>query len=212
MTEVAADPVWFWPWVILLTIPLLGGALWLSTDIGRQAAIDERVRVTEAFGGMVDDVAYARLQTAPPYEIYLMSGGRVLLLPTTTLVVAAGLFALARRDTSAVRFREALAVTVHASAILVAGQVVAMPFNLVRESMTNPTTLAAFLPLLEDGSAPAVFFGSIDVFGIWWMLVLAMGVSAMTGRPARHHAGPLAAVYAAVAGILAAAVAVLGGS
>ena len=45
----------------LLAVAVCGGLL-LSTPVGRQALVDERVRVIEALGGRVDDAAYAALQ------------------------------------------------------------------------------------------------------------------------------------------------------
>ncbi|MGE0039869.1 MAG: YIP1 family protein [Vicinamibacterales bacterium] len=212
MTELVARPSWLGPWGLVLAVPVLCGALLLSTDLGRQALVDEQVRLTDAFGGTVDDAAYARLQAAPPYWVYLASGGRVLLNPVTTLAVAAGLLGLARMQGSGAGFDAALAVSVHATAVLALGQLVALPLDIVRESLSTPTTLAAVLPVGDDGTVTAAFFGALDVFGLWWMVVLAFGLSAMTGRGVGASVGRLAAVYAVVSGVLAAAMAALGGS
>src|SRR5688572_28677246 len=98
MAEVVRHPVFFTTWVIVLLAVLVCGGLLLSTPVGRQALVDERVRVTEAVGQRVDDAEYARLQANPPLAIYLSSGGRLLLTPPVTLLVAAGLVALVRLD------------------------------------------------------------------------------------------------------------------
>ena len=66
MDEVARHPSFITTWVlVLLTVAVCGGLL-LSTEVGRQALVDERVRVTEALGQRVDDAEYARLQADPP--------------------------------------------------------------------------------------------------------------------------------------------------
>lgn len=210
MAEVVRDPAFIATWVVVLLVVGICGGLLLSTPIGRQALVDERVRVTEAVGGRVDDASYARLQSDPPVSIYLTSGGRLLLTPPVTVVVAVGLLLLARRDQARMTFVTALAIAVHATVVLALGQVVATPAHYVYESLTSPSNVAGLLRVFDEGSIPARLFGSIDVFGLWWMWLLALGVAAATGRPARRYAWKLLAVYVGVAAIVAAVFAVLG--
>lgn len=199
-------------WAVVLAVWLLAAGWLLSQPVGRQAVVDERVRVAEALGGQVSDVQYAAWQAQPPWRIYFSSGGRLLLLPVTTLVVAAALYLWVRRRTAAVRFAAALSVAVHASVVLVLQQLVATPLHVVRESLTSPFNLAALLPFFDEGSLPARVLGTVEVFGLWWALVLAMGVAALTGRRVRAAAGPIVAAYLGVAAAVAGAVVLIGGS
>lgn len=212
MAALVAAPTSLAAWVVLLLIWLTLATGLLRTGIGRQALVDERVRVVEALGGDVDDESYARLQNSPPYGTYVTSGGRLLLTPPVTLLVAAGLMMLARADGGRLPWPAALAVSVHASVVLVVQQLVATPLHYLRESITSPTNLAVFLPMLEEGTVTARLFGTIDVFGLWWMWLLALGVAAATGRPARRYLGRLLSVYVLVAVMVAVGVAVMGGS
>jgi hypothetical protein len=212
MAEVVRHPAFITTWVVVLLVVAICGGLLLSTPAGRQALVDERVRVTEALGGRVDDDAYARLQAAPPVSVYLTSGGRLLLTPPITLLVAVGLSFLARLDGARVTFVTALAVAVHATVVLAVQQVVATPVHYLHGALTSPTNLAGVLGLFDEGSLPARLFGTIDLFGIWWMWLLALGVAAATGRPARRYIWRLLAVYVGVAAIVAAVFAVLGGT
>ena len=100
MAEVVRHPAFITTWVVVLLAVAVCGGLLLSTPVGQQALVDERVRVTEALGIRVDDAAYARLQANPPLSVYLTSGGRLLLTPPVTILVAAGLLILARVDGS----------------------------------------------------------------------------------------------------------------
>lgn len=210
MTEVVRRPSCAVAWVILLAVLAACAYALLSTNVGRQALVDERVRMIEALGGRVDDTAYAGLQANPPWVVYLTSGGRLLLTPGITLLVALGLVGLAALDGAKVRYGVALAITVHASAVLALQQVVATPLHFVRESLTSPTTIAGLLPLLEEGSLPARWLGSIDLFGLWWVWLLAVGLAAATGRRARQYLARLMVVYVGVAALVAAVFAVLG--
>src|SRR5688572_33278610 len=85
MAEVVRHPAFVTTWVVVLLVVAVCGGLLLSTPTGQQALVDERVRITEAMGGRVDDAAYERLRNDPPVSIYLTSGGRLLLTPPLTM-------------------------------------------------------------------------------------------------------------------------------
>lgn len=210
MDEVARHPAFITPWALVLLAVAVCGGLLLSTEVGRQALVDERVRVTEALGQRVDDAEYARLQANPPVSVYLTSGGRLLLTPPVTIVVALGLLLLARLDGAKVPFVTALAITVHATVILALQQIVATPFHYVQEALTSPTTVAGLLRVFDEGSWPSRLFGTIDVFGLWWMWLMSLGLAAATGQPARRYLVRTLAVYVGVAAVVAAVFAVLG--
>jgi len=210
MAEVVARPTFMAAWVFLLAVLAVCAFALLSTAVGRQALVDERVRVVEALGGRVDDVAYAALQANPPWLVYLTSGGRLLLTPMITLLGAAGLMALAALDGAKVRYVVALAVTVHASVVLAVQQIVATPLHFVRESLTSPTNVGGLLPMLAEGSLPARWLGSIDWFGLWWIWLLAVGLGAATGKSGRRYLVRLLLAYVGVAALAAAVFAVLG--
>jgi hypothetical protein len=210
MAEVVRHPAFLTTWVVILLAVVICGGLLLSTPVGRQALVDERVRVTEALGQRVDDAAYAGLQANPPYFVYLTSGGRLLLTPPVTIAVAAGLLLLARIDGTTLPFVSALAVTVHATVVLALQQIVATPLHYLHEALTSPTNVAGLLRVFDEGTWPARLFGTIDVFGLWWMWLLSLGLAAATARPALRYAWRLMAVYVGVAAIVAAGFAVIG--
>jgi hypothetical protein len=215
MAEVVRHPAFITTWTVVLLVVAVCGGLLLSTPVGQQALVDERVRVTEAFGGRVDDATYNGLQNDPPVSIYLTSGGRLLVTPPVTVAVALGLMVLARLDRGGggrVTFVTALAIVVHATVVLAVQQVVFTPLHYAYESLTSPTNLAGLLRLFDEGSWPQQLLGAVDVFGLWWMWLLAVGVAAATGRPARRYVWTLLAVYVGVAMIVAAVFAVLGRS
>src|SRR5687767_275637 len=88
MAALVAKPAWLDTWLLILAVFAGCGAWLLSSDIGQQALVDERVRVIEAFGGSVDDAAYSALQANPPWWVYFTSAGRLLLTPEVTLLAA----------------------------------------------------------------------------------------------------------------------------
>ena len=212
LTALHARPVWAGTWFAILTVWTLCGAWLLSTDIGPQALIDERVRAVEAFGGSVSDDQYQALQASPPVWVYLTSGGRILLTPPVTLAAAAALWMVSRRARAGVQFVQALAIAVHVSVVLLVGQLIATPLDYLRETLTSPINLAAVLPLMQDGTLPARIAGAVDVFGLWWVALLALGLSVLTGRRPDRYVWPVTAAYVGIAAILAVVTSALGGS
>ena len=211
MADVVRHPAFLITWIVVLLTVVACGGLLLSTQVGQQALVDERVRVMEALGNRVDDVQYARLQSSPPVSVYLTSGGRLLLTPPLTLLVAAGLMVLARMDGAVLPFVTALAIAVHATVVLALQQIIATPLHYAAESLTSPTNVAGILRVFDEGTLPARLFGTIDVFGLWWMWLLALGLAAVTRRPGRRYLLRLVAVYVGVAALVAAVFAVMGG-
>jgi hypothetical protein len=205
-------PTWIGTWSVILVIWAVCGGWLLSTAVGQQALVDERVRVIEAFGGTVSDVEYAGLQAQPPWWVYFTSGSRLLLLPVTTLAVALGLMGAARLEGVSASLPQALALVVHASVVLVLGQLVATPVHYVREALTSPLNLATMLPAVEAGTVAARFFGTMDVFAVWWTGLLALSLSVLTGRRFRRYLWPLAALYLGFAAVAAAVTAAMGGA
>lgn len=212
LAELSDRPAWVATWFSILIVWLVLGGVLLSTDIGQQALVDERVRVIEAFGGVVSDDGYEALVATPPWWVYLTSGGRLLLTPAVTLVAAAGVWAAARRHRKETRFTQALAVAVHATVVLLVGQLIATPLHFARETLTSPLNLAAVLPFMEEGTYRARMFGALDVFALWWAGLLALGVATLTGRSVgRYLVGTLIG-FATVAAAMTAVMAVMGGS
>lgn len=212
MAEVVAQPQWALPWLTLLAIWAVCALPFLTSAVGRQALVDEHVRRVESFGGTIDDGRYRALQENPPFGAYLVSGGRMLLTPPVTLAVAMGLILLARRDGAAATLNEALAVSVYASVPLVLGNVAATPWQYVRESLTSPFNLAALLPVADEGTGTARLLGSIELVGLWWTWLLAVGLGTITGRPARRSLAWLLALYLGVAAVMSAVLTMSGGS
>ena len=212
MAALVAAPAFLSTWALLLILWLAPATWLLSTSVGRQALVDERVRVVEAFGGQVDEAAYGRLQQSPPWFDLFHQRRTPAVGAAGHPAVALGLVGLAQADGGSLSGLAAMAVSVHASTVLVLQQLVATPLHYLRESITSPTNLAVIFPGFGDGTLPARLLGSIELFGLWWLWLLALGVAAATGRPARRYFGRLLVVYVGIAALLAAVITVAGGS
>jgi hypothetical protein len=100
------------------------------------------------------------------------------------------------------RSRRSLAVVAHTGAISVVQSFFVMPLNYARGSMSPPTTLAAFVPMLEIGTAPVVFLSTVDIFVVWRVFLLGMDLAVVTKRQTAPIAIALFAVYGVVAVVI----------
>src|SRR5918993_4455619 len=60
--SVVASPKWLGMFLLTATLLAFGSALPMTTDAGKQAAIDQQVATMESFGAEVGDEQYAALQ------------------------------------------------------------------------------------------------------------------------------------------------------
>jgi hypothetical protein len=107
---------------------------------------------------------------------------------------------------------EVLTVASYSGVILALRQVVAAPVDYMRESIASPTTLVQFFGMLDEASPVARFLGVIDLFVVWWIVVLAVGVSVLYRHPTRRLALAFTGAYVVLALLAALVMAVSGGT
>jgi hypothetical protein len=184
----------------------------LATDVGQVALVDQWERTALAFGQAVDDAKYAQMQELSRYGLAYAGVMSVIRVPVATTAVAAVLYGVFAGRGRQARFGQVLAVAAHAGVILVLREVVAAPLNYLRESMASPMTLAQLFGALDEASAVARFFALIDVFMLWWLVVLAIGIAVLFRIRVSRAAAALIGAYIGIAVLLAGTMAVLGGN
>ena len=209
---VAHDPRWLDVLAVSTLVAALSGAALMQTQVGRQALVDQWERTSAAFGHEVDDTGYARLESFSRYGGWYAAGTALLALPLLTLAAAGGIHLAGRHTRPRVPFVTALAVAAHAGVILGLRQTIAAPLNYARETTANALSLGAWFPALDAASPTARALAFVDLFGCWWGLVLALGISAVYGRPVRTVALGVVGLYAVCAALIAMVLALAGGA
>ena len=115
-------------------------------------------------------------------SVYLTSGGRLLLTPPVTIARGGGSDGAGADRWRARVVRDGAGDRGARTVVLALQQIVATPVHYVYESLTSPTNVAGILRLFDEGTWPARLFGTIDVFGLWWMWLLSVGLAAATGQ------------------------------
>lgn len=217
LQEVASHPRWAPLLVTLTLVTAAAGAAVSATEVGQLALVDQWERTALAFGQAVDDSRYADLLAWSRLGPAVAAGNALLAGPGLAVVVSLLVFAWLRLRGAAaanaaaqgntVSYSQVLAVVVHAGVVLAVGRLVAAPLVYARETTASATTVGAWFPSLDEASAAARFLGAIDLFTLWWAVVLGIGVAVLSGRRARTCALGIMSVYVGLALVAAAVMA-----
>jgi hypothetical protein len=207
LQEVVSHPHWAPLLVTLTLVTAAAGAAVSATDVGQLALVDQWERTALAFGQAVDDARYADLLAWSRLGPAVAAGNALLAGPGLALVVSLLVFVWMRARVRAVSYSQVLAVVVHAGVVLAVGRLVAAPLVYARETTASATTVGAWFPSLDEASPVARFLGAIDLFTLWWAVVLGIGVAVLSGRRARTCAVWIVSVYVGLALVAAAVMA-----
>ena len=202
---VAAHPRWLG---IFLTVFLIMGAATvalLSTEIGRNAVVEQQITQAESYGRHLTEVQIDQIEKFAPYSVYIAPVFQLLFLGAGGLLIAGLAFAVFNAMLGGdAAFKQVFAVVCHSAVVLAALSLFTTPLSYARETLSSATNLGIFLPFLDESSFVARLLGSIDLIFIWWMLSLAIGLGVLY----RKRTGPIAitmfAVYLVIGMIIAA--------
>ena len=199
--------------LLIVVISAACSAGFLMTRVGQLAALDQQVRQLESFGAVVGDDTYGALRRLVPYRPLISAAGVVIGWPVLWVLTAHVLRWFGNRapDWPKASFAQVLAVVVHASAILAVRALVATPINYGRESIGGATSLGMVMPAFGESTFPARLLGALDIFVVWWVVLVALGLSILYETRTVTVARWLFGAYAGGAAALALTQALRGG-
>jgi len=198
--SVVASPKWFGVLAITTLAVAFFTALPLTTDAGRQSAIDRQVSQLQSFGVQVNDEAYARMEKQSAIMPYTTAGSIVVFTPIVATIFAGILFAIFNAALGGeAAFKQVFSVLVHAGVVSSFGAVFGGVINYFRQRMDNVTNLGSLVPMLPEKSFVVGFISAIDVFLVWWMIVLAIGLAVLYRRRTQPIAITLLSIYGLIA-------------
>jgi len=209
--SVAAHPTWLG--VLLVQLVVVGAAFagFLSTDVGKAAYVDQSISSIESFGGTVSDQMYEGVRRQAEYAWMIQPATMLIFGPLVVAVVAGVLFGVFTVMGGESTYRHVFAVVAHAGVVTMLQPLLTLPLNYQQQSMSSATNLAVFLPTLEEGSFFGSLLGVMDLFYIWYAIVLAIGLAAVYRRRAAPIAGGLLAVLVVIGVAVATLKVALGG-
>jgi hypothetical protein len=197
--------------VVALTIGLTS-FVFLSTEVGQNAMLDQQVRFMESFGMEFPDEVYARMEERAGLSRYFGLLGVLVSVPIGCAIVAGLLLAIFNAVLGGeATFKQVFAIVAHSQVLIALQQLFVTPLNYTRESMSSAANLAVFLPMLDETGFFARFLGWIDLFRLWWIVSLAIGLGVLYTRKTGPIAWTLLAIYGGLAFIVAAAMVAFSG-
>jgi Yip1-like protein len=198
---VVADPKWLGMLLIVaLSASLLSGGL-LMTKVGQDAWLDAAANS----GRQLNEQQLQGLERIAPFVGYFAFAVGLIGPPLLAVIISGLLFAVFNAALGGMaKFKQVFAVVVHAMAIGVLGQLFTVPLNYSRGTLTSATNLAVFTQsFLSDTSFVARLLGTIELFLVWQILVLAMGLGVLYRRRTQPIAMSFFGLYALIGIIIA---------
>ena len=212
-TRVIESPRWLGVLALTTAVTFVSSAALLETETGRLALVDQWERTAIAFGQPVDDARYAMFGRASEQGTAYAALAALASGPLLVFGISLLLFAVFNGMLhGAAQFRQVVAITAYAGVILALRQVVAAPLDYARETLASPATANLLFTTLDAASPLARFLGVIDLFVVWWVSALAIGIAVLYRRRARSLVLGFIGGYLAVAALLALVMAVAGGT
>lgn len=202
--RIVARPRWVGALVVVTLAISLCTLGFLSTEPGQAAWLDQQVRQSEAFGRTMNAEQYAQMEKIVPFVGYIGGGTVLVMVPVITMVLAGILFAVFTAVLGgSATFKQTAGVVSHAGAVSVLQQLFILPLNYARESMASATNLGVFVPFLDEGNIISRFLGTIDLFIVWWLIVLAIGLGVLYRRKTAPIFWSFMGVYVVIALVIA---------
>ena len=137
----------------------------------------------------------------------------MLVNPIIGVIIAGILFAVFNAAMGGeASFKQLFSVYAHAGAISAISTIFSGIINYFRGSMGSVANLGALMPMLPENSFAGRLLGMVDIFLIWYVIVLAMGLAVLYRRRTQPIAISLLTVYAVIAIVIALVKSQVGGA
>ncbi len=202
--SVVANPKWFGALAVTTLMVALFTALPMTTDAGRQATLDQQVSQMKSFGFDVTDQMYEQMERGAARLPYTTAAGVLVVSPIMAVIIAGILFAVFNAAMGGeASFKQVFAVQAHSGAVSALSAVFSGTINYLRGGVGSIANLGALLPMLPEDSFAGHLLGAVDVFLVWWLVVLAIGLGVLYRRRTQPIAMALLGVYAVIAVVIA---------
>lgn len=211
--SVVAHPRWLAMLALVAVVIAIASAGPMFTEAGKEAALAQQVTQTERFSGQpVSDQQYEGMRKMIGIMPYVTVVSVLIMIPLMSLLTAGILYAVFNAAMGGTAtFKQVFAIVAHASVISMLSALFTAPVNMARGTMGSATSIGVLLPMIDDTSFLGRLLGMIDLFMIWYVIVLAIGLAVLYRRRTQPIAITLFGVYAGIVVVIAAVMSRLGG-
>jgi hypothetical protein len=202
--SVAAWPKWLGMLLLVAVITSVFTALPMTTDAGKDAAIEQQVASVKALGLQVSDQMYEAFEKGKGRLPYTTAASVLVFTPVISVVFAGILFAIFNAALGGeASFKQLFSVYIHSGVIGAVSALLSGTVNYFSGRVGSVTNLGALLPMLPEKSFGANLLGTVDIFLVWSVVVLAIGLGVLYKRRTQPIAIALLSVYAVIAIVIA---------
>ena len=201
--DVAARPRWLGIFAIVLVIMSGSQFALLSTDVGKQLALDQQVGTLEAFGQTISDEQYDQMEQGMENARYISPIFTLVFTPIMMAITSGllhAIFGLLGGGNGT--FKQVYAISAHAG-IVSSLQLVFTTIMTIVSGRPAGANLAIFVPTLEETSFVVRFLQTIDLFYVWSTFITAVGLAVLYKRRTSPIAMTLFGIYLVVAIVIA---------
>jgi hypothetical protein len=201
--SVVAHPKALGMLLLVCALSAIAFGVFFSTTTGQDAWVD--AATSSSFGGQMNDQQFEAMQKMARFAGPLAIGQALIGTPIMMLIVAGILFAIFNAVAGGnATFKQVFAVVVHSWPVLVISQLFTLPVSYMRGTLASATSLGVLLPMLDETSFAGRLLGMIDLFWIWALITLAIGLAVLYRRKTQPIALSLLGLYVVIAVVIAA--------
>ena len=150
----------------------------------------------EGFGRQVNDQQMNGIERMAPYAAYITGGAQLVFIPIVAVIISGLALAVFNAILGGeATFKQTFAVVLHSYFIVALGVLFSTPLFYLRESMASATSMSIFFPMVDEATFLGRLMGSIDLFRIWWIVSLSIGLGVLYKRRTGAIAWSLLGLY-----------------
>jgi hypothetical protein len=192
--DLAARPRWIGAFLTVVVISIVSTqAIFPLIEQARNDQILNSPRYTEEQAREMIE----QMEAVPPSVARVFTVVMVTFSQMVWLLVSAGLLMFGCNVIlgGEGRFSQMLSVAAHASLVAIPKTLLTVPLMLSKQSLQVATSLQVLLPMDQWGTPAGVLLGAVDVFYIWTISLIVMGISAVYGFTKGKAATLVVSIY-----------------
>jgi len=167
-------PSWALPLVIVLVFVALTAVVTVITT--KDVAMAKQEEILKERGMSEEQIQQAKVFMTGPMPVIFGAIGAIIVTGVILLLFALLLNVLIPALGGVGSFARVFSVVSHSALVMVPGNIIRLLLIVVTKSLYATTSLAAFTPNLARNSIAFQLLASFDLFTIWEMILVAMGI------------------------------------
>lgn len=202
--KIVPSPTVFGALALVALIATVVSAVFMNSEVGR-AAFTEAMQQRAASNTQMSPDQLQAMERMAPIIRTVSSFIPLIFVPIAMMAISGVLFIVFNvLMGGAATLRQMMSVVSHSQFVSVIGTIVGFIISYMRGTMLGgATNLTAFLPNVDERSFAFQLARSVDLFLIWWLVVLAIGLSVLYRRKTSGVAVTLFSIYGAIAVLIA---------